>query len=300
MAPKTFWIHNFTEPSTKLKKEPKNIWIRNFTESAEPPTKLKMAPKTYWIHKFIESAEPSTKLKKAPKTIWIHNFIESAEPPTKLKMEPKNIWSHNCIEVAVPPNLVQAPKLSWIQKHIATTESNDYLIGPITALNLLKTLPFWIHYQWMSSDHKQELRMAPNFTWIPYFTRISIHIDLAKLTIKLKNITFWYPVFIKLTNNLNATSSTPTPTQFLTQVLISFMATFYITIGGLSNGESTDCGNNTITIQMQRDDLPKQIAQPRQPGQSGQPGQQPQHPLKATTQSSTNLYILDTDHERTS
>jgi hypothetical protein len=78
------------------------------------------------------------------------------------------------------------------------------------------------------------------------------------------------------------------------------MATFYITIGGLSNGESTDCGNNTITIQMQRDDLPKQIAQPRQPGQSGQPGQQPQHPLKATTQSSTNLYILDTDHERTS
>jgi hypothetical protein len=159
------------------------------------------------------------------------------------------------------------------------------------APNVFKISLFWIHDQIMSSDQKQELRMAPNFTWIP------IHIDLTKLTIKLKNTTFWIPVFIKLTDNLNAASTTPTPTHFLTKLSISFMATFYTTIGGLSNGESTDCGNNTITVQIQHNDLSKQLAQP---GLPGQPGQHPQHPLKATTQSSTNLHILDIDHESNS
>ena len=149
--------------------------------------------------------------------------------------------------------------------------------------NVFKNILFWIH------DQKQKFRMAPNLTWIP------VLIELTKPTMKLKSINFGILDCIKLSDNLNTTSTTPSiPTYFLTQFSICFMANFYTTIGGLNNGGPTACENNITTVQPQQNDLSEQRAQP------GQPGQYPQHPLKATTQSSTNLHILDIDHESNS
>ncbi len=183
-----------------------------------------------------------------------------------------------------------APKFIWIHNYM---ESAELAIKLEKAPNVFKNTFFWIHDQIRSADLKLKLKMVPNFTWILVYIKLTnltvklknisfgilVYIKLTNETIKLKNISFWIQNKIQynhvkigssykkhythkimsktITINPNATSTTPTSTPTYSQIQFStfLMVNFSTTIGGQSNGGSTECENNTPSVQPQHNDL---------------------------------------------